>query len=187
MSEWLSTTVMATVLGMDAFSVAMAFGLQTLRIHILKIAITVGLFHMLMPLLGISLGFWMTSMYNAEIAQVVAGLILLVIGIQMINSSRKAEKGTSFHLHGMGLFLFAFIVSLDSFSIGVSLGIFGVEVIMVIIVFGVMSTFLTWLGLRAATLLRHKIGSIGEGFGGLILMLFGLNTLRPMLYTLGLG
>ncbi|SDI47245.1 manganese efflux pump MntP family protein [Natribacillus halophilus] len=176
MTEWLSMMLLATVLGMDAFAIAMALGFQSFRFNAFKVGAIVGLFHMLMPLLGIGIGHWMTSMYSFNVAHFIAGFILVWIGVQMMISSRKREE-TSLHLRGLGLFLFAFVVSMDSFSIGISLGIFGAEAILVILSFGFTSAFLTWLGLILATLIRYRIGHWGEMLGGIILLLFGLNTL----------
>lgn len=50
-------------------------------------------------------------------------------------------------LVGFGLLFFVFSVSLDSFFVGFSLGIFGVRMFLIIIVFGVVSMLLIWLGL----------------------------------------
>ncbi|AXF56390.1 manganese efflux pump MntP family protein [Salicibibacter kimchii] len=180
MTELLSTLLLAIVLGMDAFSMAMALGFQSFRIHAVKASMVVGLFHMFMPLVGIGIGHGLANVYSLDAVHCIAGVILIWIGFQMMRSSRKSKEKPIVKLHGIGLCLFAFIVSLDSFSIGISLGILGAETVAVIFVFGITSAVLTWAGLKFATLTRRRIGSWSELLGGMILLLYGLNTFRSL-------
>ncbi|QQK77993.1 manganese efflux pump [Salicibibacter cibarius] len=180
MAESISMLALAIVLGMDAFSMAMALGFQAFRIHAVKAGITVGLFHVLMPIAGIGIGHWMANVYSLDVVYFIAGVILVWIGLQMMISSRNSKENPILQLHGTGLFLFAFIVSMDSFSIGISLGIFGAKTFAVVFAFGLSSAVLTWTGLILARLTRSHIGNWGELLGGIILLLYGLNTIRPL-------
>ena len=55
--EIITLVLMAFALGMDAFSVGLGMGMFNLRLRqILKIGITIGLFHVWMPLVGIFAG-----------------------------------------------------------------------------------------------------------------------------------
>src|SRR5699024_11301843 len=76
------------------------------------------------------------------------------------------ERNHVFSPNGIGPFLFAFTVSLDSFSVGLSLGIREVETLILIILFGVTSMFLTWLGLAIARKVSGYLGKYGEMCGG---------------------
>ncbi|QDI91754.1 hypothetical protein EPH95_11695 [Salicibibacter halophilus] len=180
MAETISMLLLATVLGMDAFSMAMAIGFQSFRIHAIRASMVVGLFHVFMPLVGIWIGHGLANIYSLDVVYFIAGVILVWIGLQMMVSSRKSKEKPILKLHGIGLFLFAFIVSLDSFSIGISLGIFGAETLAVIFAFGLTSAVLTWTGLMLATLTRDHVGRWGELLGGVVLLLYGLNTIRPL-------
>ena len=49
--------IMAFALGMDAFSVSLGMGMMTLKIRqILYIGVTIGIFHIIMPFIGMVLG-----------------------------------------------------------------------------------------------------------------------------------
>jgi putative Mn2+ efflux pump MntP len=82
---------------------------------------------------------------------------------------------------GFGLLIFATSVSLDSFSLGLTLGIYGAKTILVIICFGVVATLLTWLGLLLGRKAQGWIGSYSEALGGSILLAFGIKLLYPFL------
>ena len=66
-------------------------------------------------------------------------------------------------------------MSLDSFSVGLSLGIFGARTFLTIIVFGVVSMLLTWLGLLLGRRVQGWLGSYSEALGGSILLALASN------------
>ena len=78
---------------------------------------------------------------------------------------------------GSGLLLFAVGVSLDSFSVGLSLGMNGSNPFLVTL-FGVFSTVLTWAA--AGRKVQSWLGSYSEALGGAILIGFGLKLLLPI-------
>ncbi len=82
--EVLSIIFMAFALGMDAFSVGLAIGMQEIRLkRIFTIGLTVGIFHIVMPFIGLLLG-TMISTQIEGIAILAAGLLLCGIGFQMV-------------------------------------------------------------------------------------------------------
>ena len=70
---------------------------------------------------------------------------------------------------GWGLILFAFLVSIDSFSAGLSLGMFGARAAVAVICFGIVASFLTWIGLVLGRKVKNYLGVYGELLGGMIL------------------
>ncbi len=175
--EFLTLTIMALALGMDAFSMGLGMGMITLRLkQILKIGILIGIFHMVMPLLGMTVGKQLTVHFG-NIATLIGGVLLIILGIQMIVSSLRSNDEPFITPRGFGVWLFALSVSLDSFSVGLSLGIFGAKVVMTIFLFGVISMGLTWLGLLIGRKTQKWFGSYGEALGGCILLSFGLKLL----------
>ncbi|MFC0186975.1 manganese efflux pump MntP family protein [Fictibacillus aquaticus] len=168
---------MSFALGMDAFSIGLGMGMLELRKkQILKIGMTIGLFHMIMPLLGMTLG-KQISVYFGGIATMVGGFLLLLMGMLMIRASFSKDKESFITPVGIGLLLFALSVSLDSFSVGLSLGIYGAKTAAVIIMFGFMSMVLTWAGLLMGSKVQQWLGSYSEALGGCILMAFGAKLL----------
>jgi manganese efflux pump family protein len=175
--DLITIVIMAFALSMDAFSVGLGMGMVSLRLkQIFKIGIYIGIFHMIMPLIGMFLGKQISEHFG-NIAGMIGGCLLLILGIQMIISSLSSKDKPFVTPIGIGLLLFAISVSLDSFSIGLSLGIFGARVAATIILFGMISTALTWLGLLMARRFKQLFGSYGEALGGSILLGFALKLL----------
>jgi manganese efflux pump family protein len=175
--ELLTLILMAFALGMDAFSVGLGMGMFNLRLRqILKIGITIGIFHVWMPLVGMIAGKFLSNQFGT-IATYIGGGLLLVLGVQMIWSSFKKEDSSVITPVGFGLMVFAFSVSLDSFSVGLTLGIYQAKTVLVLMCFGVAATILTWCGLLVGRKVQNFIGPYSEALGGSILLAFGLKLL----------
>jgi len=171
--------LMAFALGMDAFSVGLGMGMYRLRLRkILHIGITIGLFHVLMPLIGLIAGKFLSEKFGI-FATFIGGLLLIVLGVQMVWSTLKKGEEKVITPVGFGLLLFALSVSLDSFSVGLTLGIYGAKTIMVILCFGIMATVQTWVGLLVGRKVQGWLGTYSEALGGAILLAFGLKLLAP--------
>jgi manganese efflux pump family protein len=175
--ELLTLILMAFALGMDAFSVGLGMGMFNLRLRqIFKIGITIGIFHVWMPLLGMIAGKFLSNQFGT-IATYIGGGLLLVLGVQMIWSSFKKEDSSVITPVGFGLMVFAFSVSLDSFSVGLTLGIYQAKTVLVLFCFGIAATILTWCGLLVGRKVQNFIGPYSEALGGSILLAFGLKLL----------
>ncbi|UFT98957.1 manganese efflux pump MntP family protein [Radiobacillus kanasensis] len=172
--EFISLCFMAIALGMDAFSVGLGMGMQALRLkRIAMIGITVGFFHIAMPFLGIMIGQFISTKIEG-FAIIGGGLLLIAIGVQMILSSFNHEDKQILSPVGFGLAIFSISVSLDSFSVGLSLGMSGVQVALALALFGFFSMLLTWTGLLLGRKARGLLGIYSELLGGSILCAFGL-------------
>lgn len=180
LGEFLTLFIMAFALGMDAFSVGLGMGLIQLRLkQIFSIGLIIGLFHMWMPLLGMIIGGYLSEQLGA-IATYIGGGLLLLLGLQMIVSSFKKDDKKLITPEGFGLLLFALGVSLDSFSVGLSLGIYGAKTIVTILMFGIVSMLLTWVGLLLGRKVQAWFGKYSEVLGGSILFAFGIKLLLPL-------
>ena len=179
--EILTLLLMALALGMDAFSVGLGMGMFKLRLRqIFKIGITIGVFHVWMPLVGILAGQFLSDKFGT-IASFAGGLLLIILGVQMIWSSLRPGDDSLISPTGFGLIVFAFSVSLDSFSLGLTLGIYGAKTVLAIICFGIVATVLTWAGLLLGKKAQGWMGSYSEALGGSILLAFGIKLLYPFL------
>ncbi|SDK15385.1 manganese efflux pump MntP family protein [Sediminibacillus albus] len=172
--EYISLIFMAAALGMDAFSVGLGMGMQALRLkRIFIVGISVGIFHMLMPFIGIVVGKFISTKIEG-FAILGGGLLLFALGMQMLLSSFNREHKKLISPIGIGLILFSLSVSLDSFSVGLSLGMSGVRTFLAIMLFGLFSAMLTWSGLLLGRKARGLMGVYSELLGGSILCAFGL-------------
>lgn len=170
--------MIAVALGMDAFSLGIGIGMQGLTIsQILKVSTTIGIFHIIMPLVGVAIGHYLSTMIG-DVATVIGGSLLVFLGLNMIWSSFAEKDGHSLNqIAGIGLLLLAFSVSIDALSIGFSLGLFSVDIWFAILLFGLMGGVMTALGLSIGTKIGHWLGEYGEIFGGIILLVFGIKFL----------
>ncbi|SFB26365.1 Putative Mn2+ efflux pump MntP [Lentibacillus halodurans] len=175
--EIVSLVFMAIALGMDAFSVSLGMGMQQVRLkRIAIVGAVIGLFHMIMPFIGILLGQAISAQIG-QYATLLGGMLLVGIGSQMIFSSFNHETKRLAQPIGIGLVFFALSVSLDSFSVGLSLGMSEVKTVIALILFGTASTILTWLGMILGKKMHGLLGVYSEILGGSILCGFGLHIL----------
>ncbi|MFD3446692.1 manganese efflux pump MntP family protein [Microbacteriaceae bacterium 4G12] len=178
--ELLTLVLMAFALGLDAFSVSLGMGMIQLRLRqVFYIGMTIGIFHIMMPLLGIIIGRFLTEKLGS-LATLLGGILLIGLGFHIVYSTLFGEKESRIAPVGLGLILFAFSVSIDSFSVGLSLGIYGARTLATIVIFGAVSTFLTWLGLLLGRHAKRMFGVYGEVLGGAILIAFGIKLLFPI-------
>ena len=171
----LTIFVMAVALGMDAFSLGIGIGLKGVRhFDILKLSTIIAIFHVLMPLGGMLTGHYVSGLLGG-IATTAAGGLLLLLGGHMVYSSLRGEAVDSIdHRTLWGMLVFSFSVSIDSFSVGVSLGMFSEHVLVTVLMFGFFGGLMSVLGLKIGQSVSRSMGGYGEALGGVILFGFGL-------------
>ncbi|NGP44724.1 manganese efflux pump [Bacillaceae bacterium SIJ1] len=170
----MSLSVLALALSMDAFSVSIGLGTVRLRaLQMFHMAFLVGVFHVGMPLAGIGIGKAL-SQHMGQGATVIAGLLLLVLGGQMIYQAFTDEQAVNTRPRGIALLSFCIGVSLDSFSAGLSLGMSGAHMWLSICLMGLISMMMTWAGLWLGGKLSHWLGAYSQVLGGFVLCVFGL-------------
>lgn len=174
LNEWIPLTFMAFATGMDAFSVSLGIGMQKIRLkYVAWIGLVMGIFHVVMPFLGFLLAH-MISGPIGHLTTLTSGALLVVIGVHMVLSSFNHETKPPLKLSGLSIMALAFLVSVDSFSVGISLGLSGTKVVMTIGLFGLVSTFLTWSGMLLGKKVHGLLGIYSEMLGGSVLCGFGL-------------
>jgi putative Mn2+ efflux pump MntP len=177
LQELLALAVIALALGMDAFSVGIGAGLQRMRWrHIATVSATVGVFHVIMPLIGAELGEHLHQSLG-NVTNLLGALVLFGIGVQMIyHVFRKEDRyGPPLQSTGIGLVVYALSVSVDSLSAGFSLGVFDVDEWVAAAMFGVFGAVLSALGLAFGRKAGRHLGQYGEAVGGLVLIAFGFH------------
>lgn len=174
-SDIASLIFLALAVSMDAFSISLSYGLKRPRLkRIMQIGILIGLFHMILPFIGIVLGQFI-SYQIGYLTTTLSGLLLIGIGAHMLFSAFNPQSHKQLHTGLFALISIAFIVSIDSFSIGLSLGMFGVKHIIALFLFGSISMIMTWSGFLLGRKIYRYIGSYSEILGGGMLISFGLH------------
>ena len=165
--------LMAISLSMDAFSLALAYGtLGMNKKYKIFLSIIVGFYHFVMPLIGMFLGEVILSLFKFNYDILVA-LILGFIGIQMIVDSFKGNDDV-YELKLVDLFLFGLAVSIDSLTLGITLPNLGVNKILSPLIFALVSSLFTFVGLSIGNKIEKILGKIATIIGGVILTLIGI-------------
>lgn len=92
LGQLIAILMMAAALGMDAFSLGIGIGMKGIRLlHVLKISVLIGLFHILMPLIGMYTGQYMSSLLG-QVADYVAGDCSSCSAFTWYSALSKAER-----------------------------------------------------------------------------------------------
>ena len=167
--------VMAIGLSMNAFSLALAYG--TTKIPINKkvlLSITVGIFHFFMPKLGALIGTELLLNYIAK-ANYLVGIIFLILAIEMLLSRKEEKTGSITNM--ISIILFSFTVSIDSFSVGIALSLTTTDINSPCIIFALISTLFTFLGVELGSKIAYKFENKAEYIGIIILLILGIKYL----------
>lgn len=169
----LEVFLIAISLSMDAFSLALIYGTQNInKKDKIIIALIVGTFHFIMPLVGLSIGMYITNKIIIN-TNIIVGIILSLIAIEMIISSLK-EKEDKLLLSITGYLIFGLSVSIDSLTTGIGLSMITNKYILSVTIFSITSLFFTYLGLNLGNILNRKYGKISTILGGMTLLIIGI-------------
>lgn len=176
--QFLTILVMAFALGMDAFSLGIGMGMKGIRLlDIVRVSFVIACLHIIMPLLGMMMGHYIGTLLGS-LAVSIGGVLLVILGIHMVYSSLFGEVTMAFnHRKAWSLLLFALMVSVDAFSVGISLGIFATDIVLTVLMFGVFGGLMSVTGLMVGRKFGHWAGEYGETIGGVILTALGLKFL----------
>lgn len=79
--ELVSLSIMAFALGTDAFSVGLGMGMiQLKKKQIFHIGVVIGLFHVMMPLVGMAAGHLLSG-FLGMLAVYIGGSLLFILGV----------------------------------------------------------------------------------------------------------
>ncbi len=174
MSAHLTIFLIAVSLSMDTFSLSLCYGTLNLsKQKTILLSIIVGIFHFFMPLIGMNLGNMIIDKLIID-GKYIIMIILTFIGIDMILSALKNEE-KNLLVSFFGILLFAFSVSLDSFSTGLGLRLITNEILESVFIFSIISALFTYAGIKLGRFLSVKYGKIANIIGGVILILLGIS------------
>lgn len=176
MSIFFSKLLVGIALSMDAFSLAIFYGTMPLtRTKQYQLSVCVGIFHFFMPLFGYILGDFFLAQFILY-PKIFVGLIFLVIAIQMLISLKKDEEIMSL-TSLFALIVFAFTVSIDSFSIGLAFGTYDRHLFLSSSIFSIVSATFTYFGLSIGKVFSNHFGKVASFIGSIILLLLALDYL----------
>ena len=173
MKIFLTTLLIGISLSMDAFSLALVYGMRgILQKNEMLLSFCVGIFHFFMPLIGCFFGNVIYSYYEFNV-NLFVGIIFGVIGIEMIVSS-ILDKDVNVLSNFLSYFIFSLSVSIDSFTTGIGLNAINSNYLEVSVVFMLCSGLFTYLGLKLGNILNIRFGKYSTIFGGVTLIILGI-------------
>ncbi|MCI7240981.1 MAG: manganese efflux pump MntP family protein [Bacilli bacterium] len=173
MDTFFTTLIIGISLSMDAFSLALIYGTQSIsKKNKIILSIIVGIYHFVMPLLGVFLGNIILK-YLVINLSIVVSIIFLFIGIEMIISSIK-DDSHDFVVSIFGFLIFGLSVSIDSFTTGIGLNVINNNYLEVSSIFCIVSGSFTYLGLILGNKLGSIFGKLSTIIGGVILIILGI-------------
>ena len=172
MSSFFTILLIGISLSMDAFSLALVYGMIGMP-NKKKVALSliVGAYHFFMPLIGLLLGIFIDNISFINL-DIIAAIILIYIGIDLIISNFKEEDTLS--ISKTGLLMFGLSVSIDSLTVGIGLKAITNSYFIASFVFSICSALFTYLGLVLGNIIGNKIGTYSKIVGGIILIIIAI-------------
>ncbi len=186
--------LVAVGLGMDAMSVCMAVGV---RWHgsgqKLRLALSMGLFQLLMPLAGWLAGSRLAHLLT-NVGAYVAGGLVFAVGAKMLYEALRSHPGAAaeetgrfieehIHVHpkdptrGWSLLLLSVATSLDALVVGFSMGLHRRHIWLVSVIIGITAALMALLGVSIGKRVGKAFGRPAECIGACVLMILGVSFL----------
>jgi putative Mn2+ efflux pump MntP len=167
-------------LSMDAFAVSITNGITIKHQRInnaLKIGIFFGSFQALMPLIGWLAGLHLRDFISGVDHWVAFGLLSLIGGKMIYESTKIGDDKEIRSLNLFVLFLLSIATSIDALAVGLSFAFLKISIATPIIVIGIVTFILSFLGVLVGNRLGHFFEKKMEIVGGLILVGIGIKIL----------
>jgi putative Mn2+ efflux pump MntP len=167
-------------LAMDAFAVSITNGITIKHQRInnaLKIGIFFGSFQALMPLIGWLAGLRLRDFISGFDHWVAFGLLSLIGGKMIYESTKIGDDKEIRSLNLFVLLLLSIATSIDALAVGLSFAFLKISIATPIIVIGIVTFILSFLGVLVGNKLGHFFENKMEILGGLILIGIGIKIL----------
>ncbi len=178
--SWIEILLLAFSLGLDAFSVGIAVGAISFGYRqIFRLSFHFGLFQFFMLIIGWGVGNYSLK-YIGPYNNVVAFIILLLIGIRMITESfggGNAPENLTDRSKGWSLIFLSFATSIDALGAGFSISLVAERLFVIGITVGIAAALMTLTGMILGKRISKLVGKRSEAFGGFILILIGIKIL----------
>ncbi len=171
-------SVIAFGLGLDAFSLAVAFGMChnvcTLDMRF-RLAFSFGFFQFFMPLAGFFTGMQIAALVEAFDHWLVLA-VLGSVGLKMVRDALSKENGIPPVDFSRGLpLLFASVAtSIDALAVGFSLALISDRIILPAFIIGVVACCMTLVGVEVGNRVGRRFVSRPELVGGLAIVAIGV-------------
>jgi len=180
----LTVLVISLGLSMDCLAVTVAIGFSHEPFKLkqaMRVAVTFGIFHILMPAIGWLTG-WLIGLsfkkFISEVDHWIACLLLAGIGIKMIIEALKKHKEDKSDINKLMVLLgLSLATSIDALIIGVSLAFLDVNIFTTSLIFGFTTFVVSFIGGTIGKRFGYLLGEWAEILGGLVLVGLGVKIL----------
>ncbi len=162
-------------LASDAFAVSICKGMSIKNINLKKsliIASYFSIFQMLMPVIGYFIGSQYIS-FITNFTHFIVFIILIIIGLKMIDESRKANILND-KLNFKEMLILSIATSMDALAIGISFSLLKMTLLKPVSLIGVITFIVCFIGAKLGNKIGEKYKSKAELLGGIILIIIGL-------------
>ena len=178
MSFW-EILLLAFILGIDAFSVALAVGACGNKFsQVCRLSLGFGLFQFMMPIIGWVLGKKVISLVQGYDRWIAFGL-LFIIGLKMIYEALRhhPEKVKCDRTVGWSLISLSIATSIDALGAGIGMGILKTSLLYPCIIIGITAGLMTATGMKLGGLISSLVGERIEAVAGVILIILSIRML----------
>jgi putative Mn2+ efflux pump MntP len=173
-----STLALLLSLALDDFAAGIAYGLAGLpRARWFRVGLIFSFFGVLLPLVGILAGRWLSDALGAAVAYL-AGAFLIVTGVRALGDAVLADdEGTrqsSLSLETQSVALTALAVALDTTAVGLALGLTQLRLGPVLGYLAVQAFVAVLLGLALGRRVGARLGRAAAALAGAVFVLYGL-------------
>ncbi len=177
----LSILLTSIGLSIDCFVVCVTIGSIQKNIQlqqIIKISIIMGLFHILMPLIGWYIGASFIDLIRAVDHWIAFGLLFIVGSKIIIESFSSKENNTKFNITKfIILFGLALATSIDALIIGIGFGLIEINILLTCIIIGITALIFSISGIYFGKIIGTKYNKKIEIIGGVVLIAIGIKIL----------
>lgn len=175
--SFFSLVLIAISMAMDAFAVSLGSGVKfgPGPRPVFRLVFHFGLFQAVMPVIGWFFGNTIEPLVRDFDHWVAFGLLAFV-GLRMVRSgfSKDEDDKQGDPSKGWTMVLLSVAVSIDALAIGLSLSFLNIIIWMPALLIGLVTSALSWIGLRVGNSFGKRYGRPVEIIGGLILCMIGV-------------
>ena len=174
MIEILTYILIGLSLSIDAFTVAISYGtVINKKSEKILMTLLIGSFHFILPLVGDYLANVIKDSIIVNTRYIVL-IIFIILIIEMIkdNDNKKISKNNF-----ITIIIISIIVSIDSFSIGLILGLAKEKTILASSIFSIISSSSTLIGIKIGNIITEKSTKTAKKIGILLLITVALKYL----------
>lgn len=177
--SYLEIIILAIALSIDAcvvsFTCALKFKTEHFKNSFL-LSFCTGFFQGIMPVIG----YFLTNVvkiYIEPYSRLIVFIIFTYLGVKFITEACEQKENCSFIINAKTLFLIGIATSIDAFSAGISLSLFGNKILKPAILIAMTTYINSGLGYFTGLKLKKLPSKTLEISGGIILILLGIKAL----------